>query len=79
MEGVAPTITRLHKGDAEIEKKESFCAEEGHSTPRSPLLECITEPSRSMDAMYKLVFANCDIHFLPMALLLIFLGLTEID
>lgn len=45
MEGVAPTITRLHKGDAEIEKQESCCAEEGHSTPRSPLLE----PSRSMD------------------------------
>ena len=49
MEGVAPTITRLHKGDAEIEKKESFCAEEGHSTPRSPLLECITEPSSHPD------------------------------
>ena len=39
MEGVAPSITRLHNGDAEIEKIESCCAEEGHSTPRSPLLE----------------------------------------
>lgn len=60
MEGVAPTITRFHKGDTEVEKKESCtsgnansCAEDGHSTPivsRSPLLESITESSRSMDA-----------------------------
>ncbi|CAN6846393.1 unnamed protein product [Brassica oleracea] len=46
MEGVAPSITRLHKGDAEFEKIESCYAEEGHSNPRGPLLE----PSRSMDA-----------------------------
>ncbi|KAL0730744.1 hypothetical protein Bca4012_026838 [Brassica carinata] len=60
MEGVAPTITRFHKGDTEVEKKESCtsgnansCAEEGHSTPivsRSHLLESVTESSRSMDA-----------------------------
>ncbi|KAJ4910091.1 Mitochondrial substrate carrier family protein [Raphanus sativus] len=57
LEGVvAPTVTRFHEGDAEIEKKESCTSgnvNEGHSNPiesRSPLLGSITEPSRSMDA-----------------------------
>lgn len=56
LEDVAPTVTRFHEGDAEIEKKESCTSgnvNEGHSNlieSRSPLLGSITEPSRSMDA-----------------------------
>uniref|UniRef100_A0A1J3JKG2 S-adenosylmethionine carrier 1, chloroplastic/mitochondrial n=1 Tax=Noccaea caerulescens TaxID=107243 RepID=A0A1J3JKG2_NOCCA len=50
MEEVAPVIARLHKGEAEIEKKEGF--EDCNSNPDSSKAECASGNANSCDSVF---------------------------